>query len=135
MFYTDRYQIVDEFDWWFHVAPMVTADGVDYVLDGTFMSKPVTVKEWTDYFMRTSKITCPAITNYKDFEDHQWTKLCYTMKAPMYYFRPLDLEMRDKKGAKKNHWVLSELQDARQAFKGWEDTYEGLDTGKKNIKY
>ncbi len=135
MFYTARYQIVDEFDWWFHVAPMVTADGVDYVLDGTFMNKPVTVKEWTDYFMRTSKINCPAITNYKQYEDHQWTKLCYTMKTPMYYFRPLDMEMRDKKGARRNHWVLPELQDARKAFKGWEESYEGLDTGKKTIKY
>jgi hypothetical protein len=135
MFYTDRYQAIDEFDWWFHVAPVVTADGVDYVLDGTFMKKPVTVKEWTDYFMQTSKITCPAITKYQDFEDHQWTKLCYTMKAPMYYFRPLDLEMRDKKGVMKDHWVLPELQDARRAFKGWEDTYEGLDTGKPTPKY
>ncbi len=135
MFYTARYQIVDEFDWWFHVAPMVTAGGVDYVMDGTFMSKPVTVKEWTDYFLKTSKINCPAITNYKQYEDHQWSKLCYTMKTPMYYFRPLDMEMRDKKGALRNNWVLSELQDARQAFKGWEETYEGLDTGKKTTKY
>ncbi len=135
MFYTDRYQAIDEFDWWFHVAPMVTAGGVDYVLDGTFMKKPVTLKEWTDYFLRTSKINCPAITKYQEFEDHQWTKLCYTMKVPMYYFRPLDIEMRDKKGELRNHWVLPELQDARQAFKGWEESYEGLDTGKKTIKY
>lgn len=135
MFYTARFQIIDEFDWWFHVAPVVTAGGVDYVMDGTFMKKPVTVKEWTDYFMHTSEINCPAITNYREYEDHQWTKLCYTMKAPMYFFRPLDLEMRDKKGIKKNHWVLQELQDARRAFKGWEESYEGLDTGKKTIKY
>ena len=135
MFYTARYQIVDEFDWWFHVAPMVTAGGVDYVMDGTFMNKPVTVKEWTDYFMKTSKINCPAITNYKEYEENQWTKLCYTMKTPMYYFRPLDMELRDKQGVKKNHWVLPELQDARRAFKGWEETYEGLDTGKSTTKY
>lgn len=135
MFYTKRYQIVDEFDWWFHVAPLVVVNGVDYVLDGTFMNKPVTVKEWTEYFMRTSKINCPAITKYQQYEDNQWTKLCYTMKAPMYYFRPLDLEMRDKKGELKNHWVVPELQDARRAFKGWEETYEGLENGKKTIKY
>ncbi len=135
MFYTARYQIVDEFDWWFHVAPLVTAGGIDYVMDGTFMKKPVTVKEWTDYFLKTSRINCPAITHYSQYEDHQWTKLCYTMKTPMYFLRPLDMEMRDKKGVQRNHWVLPELQDARQAFKGWEETYEGLDTGKRNIKY
>ncbi len=135
MFYTARYQMVDEFEWWFHVAPLVSVKGVDYVLDGTFMQKPVTVKEWTNFFMQTDKINCPAITNYKQYEDNQWTKLCYTMKAPMYYFRPLDLEMRDKQGAKKNNWVLPELQDARRAFKGWEETYEGLDSGKSTTKY
>lgn len=135
MFYTARYQVVDEFEWWFHVAPLVTVSGVDYVLDGTFMQKPVTVKEWTNYFMQTEKINCPAITNYKQYEENQWTKLCYTMKAPMYYFRPLDLENRDKHGEKRNHWVLPELQDARRAFKGWEETYEGLDTGKSTTKY
>lgn len=135
MFYTARYQIVDEFDWWFHVAPLVTAGGVEYVLDGTFMKKPVTIKEWTDYFLRTSKINCPVITDYRQYEDHQWTKLCYIMKTPMYYFRPLDMEMRDKKGIKKNHWDLMELQDARRAFKGWEETYEGLDTGKRTTKF
>ncbi|MFL5783422.1 MAG: protein-glutamine glutaminase family protein [Bacteriovoracaceae bacterium] len=135
MFYTDRYQIGNDFDWWFHVAPLVVANGVDYVMDGTFFDKPVTVKEWTDKFMYTDKIHCPAVTNYLDFEDHQWTKLCYTMKAPMYYFRPLDLEMRDKKGEKRNHWVLPEIQDARRAFKGWEETYEGLDTGKPTVKF
>jgi hypothetical protein len=31
--------------------------------------------------------------------------------------------------------VLEELQDARRAYKGYEETYEGLDTGKSTITH
>ncbi len=130
IFYTKRYAALEEFDWWFHVAPLIRANGVDYVMDGTFMTKPITVKEWKDHFMYTDKITCPEINRYQEFEDHQWSRLCYLMKVPMYFFRPLDIENRDKRGAERNHWVLEELQDARRAFKNYEELYEGLDTGK-----
>jgi hypothetical protein len=131
IFYTKRYAALEEFDWWFHVAPMVTAGGTEYVMDGTFMSRPITVKAWKDHFIKTEKITCPVIQKYQDFEDNQWNRLCYLMKVPMYYFRPLDIENRDKRGIERNHWVLEELQDARRAFKNWEEVYEGLDSGKR----
>lgn len=135
IFYTKRYAILEDFEWWFHVAPMVTAGGEEYVMDGTFMTKPITVKEWKDHFIKSDKITCPVIDKYQDFENNQWNRLCYLMKVPMYYFSPLDIEFRDKKGEERNHWVLEELQDARKAFKNWEETYEGLDTGKFGRKY
>lgn len=130
MFYTKRYQILEEFDWWFHVAPLVTVNGEDFVMDGTFMTKPTRVQEWKNYFLKTDKISCPEINTYQQFENNHWTRLCYLMKTPMYYFRPLDIENRDKLGEERNHWVLEELQDARRAFKNFEDSYEGLDTGK-----
>lgn len=53
----------------------------------------------------------------------------------MYHFRPLDIEERDTKGEVRNHWVLAELQDARNSFRGGSDDYEGLDTGKDTIKH
>lgn len=130
MFYTKRYQILEEFDWWFHVAPLVVVNGEDYVMDGTFMTKPTKVKEWNNYFLKTDKITCPEISNYQQFEDGHWNRLCFVMKVPMYVFRPLDIENRDKRGIERNHWVIEELQDARRAFKNFEEVYEGLDTGK-----
>lgn len=135
IFYTKRYFLLEEFDWWFHVAPMVTAGGVDLVLDGTFMEKPMPVKEWADFFLKTSKINCPMVENYQQYEKSHMNKLCVTMKAPMYYLSPLDIEMRDKEGVVKNHWVLPELQDARRAFKNYEQSYSGLDTGKATKKY
>ena len=75
------------------------------------------------------------IEKYNQYEDHQWEKLCYLMKVPMYYLSPLDIENRDKGQAPKTHWVLEELQDARRAFKNYQDSYEGLDTGKPTITY
>jgi hypothetical protein len=135
IFYTKRYAILEDFEWWFHVAPMVTAGGEEYVMDGTFMEKPITVKEWKDHFIKSDKITCPIIEKYQDYEDNQWNRLCYLMKVPMYYFSPLNIEARDKQGIERNHWLLEELQDARRAFKNWEEVYEGYDNGKKTTKY
>ncbi len=135
VFYTKRFAILEDFEWWFHVAPVVTASGVDYVLDGTFMERPMPIKEWAAFFMRTDKVKCPVIEKYQDFEDNQWNRLCYLMKVPMYYLSPLNIEERDKKGTERNQWVLEELQDARRAFKNWEKVYEGYDNGKQTTKF
>lgn len=135
IFYTVRYQELEDWDWWFHVAPMVLVKGEEYVFDGTFMTKPITLKAWKDHFIKTDKITCPVIDKYQDYENNQWKRLCYLMKVPMYFLRPYDIENRDKKGEERNHWVLEELQDARRAFKGWEKDYEALTTGKPTRKF
>ncbi len=135
IFYTQRYQILEEEKWWFHVAPMVTAGGIEYVLDGTFMEKPTTIKEWLAYFIKSDKITCPEISRYQQFEEGQWNRLCYFMRVPMYYFSPLNIQDRDKNGVERNHWVLEELQDSRKSFRNWEEKYEGLDTGKTIKKF
>jgi hypothetical protein len=135
IFYTQRYIQLEEFEWWFHVAPMVVVKGEEYVLDGTFMKKPITVKEWQNYFIKSDKITCPIAANYDEYSKNQWSRLCYLMKVPMYFFSPLDIENRDVNNMPRNHWVLEELQDARRAYKGYEETYEGLDNGKPTINH
>lgn len=135
MFYTHRYRNLEKFDWWFHVAPLVTAGGVEYVMDGTFMKKPTPVKEWYSWFLHTNKITCPEITSFNQYNDNQWNRLCYIMKTSMYMFSPVDIQARDNQGVEKNHWELEELQDARRAFKNFEKSYEGLDNGKQTITH
>jgi hypothetical protein len=136
IFYTQRYvQLDKDAKWWFHVAPMLVAGGVEYVMDGTFMKQPITVREWQEHFIKSNRITCPVIDHYASYEKNQWNRLCYLMKVPMYYFSPLDIEHRDYQGVLRNHWILEELQDARRAFKNFERTYEGLDTGKPTITY
>jgi hypothetical protein len=135
IFYTQRYIQLEESEWWFHVAPMVVFKGEEYVLDGTFMNKPITVREWQSYFIKSDKITCPVAANYEEYSKNQWSRLCYLMKVPMYFFSPLDIENRDVNKMPRNHWVLEELQDARRAFKGYKETYEGLDNGKPTINH
>lgn len=135
IFYTRRYIDLEEFEWWFHVAPLVTVNGQKYAMDGTFMKYPVSEKEWIKRFIHTDKITCPVVEDYRTFEKNQWSRLCYIMKVPMYHFRPLDIQNRDEGREKRNNWILDELQDARRAFKDGEKTYEGLDTGKWTKKY
>ena len=135
IFYTQRYIQLEESEWWFHVAPMVVFKGEEYVLYGTFMNKPITVREWQSYFIKSDKITCPVAANYEEYSKNQWSRLCYLMKVPMYFFSPLDIENRDVNKMPRNHWVLEELQDARRAFKGYKETYEGLDNGKPTINH
>ncbi len=135
IFYTQRFIQLEEFEWWFHVAPMVVVNGEEFVMDGTFMTKPITLKAWKDYFIKSENLNCPIIENYNEYKNNQWTKLCYLMKTPMYYFSPINIENRDNKNKDRNHWVLEELQDARRAFKGYLDVYEGLDTGKSTITF
>jgi len=136
IFYTRRFIQIDEYGWWFHVAPMVTAGAEKFVLDPTFMDRPVTLEAWKTRFVKgSSKITCPVVKHYNDFYENQWKRLCYLIITPMYHFRPMDIKMRDLKNKQRNHWELSELQDARRAFKDGEKTYEGLDTGKKTITH
>ena len=135
IFYTQRYIQLEESEWWFHVAPMVVFKGEEYVLDGTFMNKPITVREWQSYFIKSDKITCPVAANYEEYSKNQWSRLCYLMKVPMYFFSPLDIKNRDVNKMPRNHWVLEELQDARRAYKGYKETYEGLDNGKPTINH
>jgi hypothetical protein len=130
IFYTKRYFVVEDFKWWFHVAPMIIADSKELVMDKTFMEKPTELHDWIAYFMKTDKITCPVVDVYQDYEKSHWNKLCVIMKVPMYMYDPNDVERRDKEGQHKNQWVLEELQRARKAFKNGDKVYEGLDTGK-----
>ncbi len=134
IFYSKRYIQLEDFEWWFHVAPVVTAGGVEYVMDKTFLDKPVTIPEWKKKFMKEG-ITCPNISDYSEYESRPWNRLCFLMKTPMWYFRPADIRKRDQEGIEKNHWVLMELQDARRAFKDGGDRYEALDTGKRTVTH
>lgn len=134
IFYSKRYIQLEEFDWWFHVAPVVTSGGVEYVMDKTFLDKPVTIPEWKQKFMKAS-VTCDMIEKYDQYESRPWNRLCFLMKTPMWYFRPADIRARDYDGIEKNNWAIMELQDARRAFKDSEEKYEALDTGKRTVTH
>lgn len=134
IFYSKRYIQLEEFDWWFHVAPVVVSGGVEYAMDKTFLDKPVTIPEWKQKFMKAS-VTCDTITHYEQYESRPWNRLCFLMKTPMWYFRPADIRARDYDGIEKNNWAIMELQDSRRAFKDAEEKYEALDTGKRTVTH
>jgi hypothetical protein len=134
IFYSKRYIQLEEFDWWFHVAPVVTSAGTEYVMDKTFLDKPVTIPEWKQKFMKAS-VTCAMIEKYDQYESRPWNRLCFMMKTPMWYFRPADIRARDYNGIEKNNWAIMELQDSRRAFKDSEEKYEALDTGKRTVTH
>lgn len=135
IFYTERFFLLEKFDWWFHVAPLVTIEGgKELVMDKTFMKEPADIKSWLNFFMKTDKITCPEIKAYQEYDKSHWNKLCVYMKTPMFTYDPMDIEKRDKEGFQKNHWDLEEMAKARKAFKHWDEEYEGLEPIKESKK-
>lgn len=138
IFYTDRFMQLNDFKWWFHVAPTVLVSGVDYVIDGgfDFITTPLKTDDWKSKVSPQLKnITCPVIGHYDEYDKNRWSRLCYFRKMPMHYFRPLDILNHDRNGVVKTGWDLSELQDARRAFGNGKDTYEALDTGRSTITH
>ena len=138
IFYTTRFMQLQDFDWWFHVAPTVQVQGVDYVIDGgfDFITTALKTNDWKAKVSPALKnITCPTIEHYDQYDKNRWGRLCYLRKMPMHYFRPLDLAAHDRNGVIKSGGNLSELQDARRAFKNGDEPYEALDTGKSTITH
>lgn len=50
--YSDKYMNELDDGWSWHVAPLVTLNGVEMVLDRQFMDKPITKKEWLAHFTK-----------------------------------------------------------------------------------
>lgn len=120
MFFTRRYIREYNFDWWFHVAPFVlTKEGghiKERVLDRRFTSRPLSMKDWTDIFMRNDA-ECPEITTYSEYKKHQESQDCYVIKVNMYYYQPLDISELEDKSFEKEGWVDWEVRNAyQQAF-------------------
>lgn len=94
LFFTKRYIREYNYEWWFHVAPYVIANGTEYVLDRTFTRQPLEMKAWTDRFI-SSRVVCPAVERYSDYELNQEAQYCYLRKVPMYYYQPLNVKPMD----------------------------------------
>lgn len=128
VFYTRRYIEEYRYKWWFHVAPYVhvqTEYGVEeFVLDRTFNSKPLRVKEWTDYFLRKTKPECPRVEKYSDYRQNQYAHDCYLILTSQYYRSPIELERLEKEGKQRLDWNYDLLKASRkQAFKNWREYY------------
>lgn len=122
VFYTRKYIREYNFNWWFHVAPFTYVSAPEgrqeRVLDRTFAKGPLSMKRWTDIFMR-NKVECTSINKYSDYENHQDKAYCYLYRASMFYYQPLDLEALENTGKTKTDWVRWEVKNAYRNGFGW----------------
>lgn len=120
IFFTNRYIRNYRYKWWFHVAPstVVEENGEqkEVVLDITFFDKPEYLADWAIHFMKSER-ACASVTKYSDYENNQETEDCYLIRAPMYFWQPLDLETYEQTGVEKTEFNPDEVKRAyRQAF-------------------
>ncbi|MFA5583247.1 MAG: protein-glutamine glutaminase family protein [Bacteriovoracaceae bacterium] len=115
IFFTRKYIRKYDFQWWFHVAPLVHIASDDSVIeriaDRKYANKVLTMKEWTNVFMRNN-VECPLIDLYSEYANYPETGWCYTMKTNMYYYQPIDLETYERDGKIKNTWNHLEVVQA-----------------------
>ncbi len=113
LFFTRKYIRKYNFDWWFHVAPMlhVNIGGrmMERVADIKYARAPLRIKQWTDIFLRNDA-ECPLVENYSDGADYPESRWCYIMKSSMYYYQPVDLEANEKYGTDRSSWNEEEVR-------------------------
>lgn len=116
IFFTRKYLRENtDLTWWFHVAPLVHVklDGVikERVLDRKYTNGPISIKKWTDTFMRNRE-NCRHVETYSDHANYQDSASCFIQKSSMYYLQPMDLELLEKFDTKRETWVEAELRTA-----------------------
>lgn len=116
IFFTRRYiRENPDLTWWFHVAPLVHVkiDGVikERVLDRKYTNGPLSLKKWTDTFIR-SRENCRLVDTYSDHANYQDSAACFLQKSSMYYVQPIDLELLEKFDTIRDSWVEAELVKA-----------------------
>jgi hypothetical protein len=129
LFFTRKYIREHDFGWWFHVAPLLrtktwTGNVDDKVMDPRYITAPRDIKWWTDKFITTSE-ECKEIQLYSEYADYPYVRDCFVLKAPMYIYQPLDLEMQEVWGIQKNSF---QALDVKWAYKeAFNMDYEGLE--------
>ena len=115
IFFTRNYIRRYNFEWWFHIAPMVNIldEGIvkERVMDIKYTSGPLPLKSWSDIFMKGNP-DCPIIDRYSDYADHPYEGDCYLQRTHMYTYQPADLQMYEAWGYQKSDFILKEVQQA-----------------------
>jgi hypothetical protein len=131
LFFTTRYQREFDYQWSFHVAPLIPvklADGTieERVFDPVFVSppswvrpedikrfdsRPITIAQWTRYFI-FPKTECPLIETYEEYLNHQELNYCFVMKTPMYAYSPIDFhrDQTGQSGSMNSTWYDPKIQ-------------------------
>jgi len=115
IFFTRNYIRRYNFEWWFHIAPLVNVFDENMVkervMDIKYSSGPLPLKNWTDLFMKGDP-ECPIVDRYSDYADHPYEGDCYLQRTHMYTYQPADLQMYEAWGYQKTDFSLKEVQQA-----------------------
>lgn len=115
IFFTRKYIRRYNFEWWFHVSPMVhmIVDGQikERVLDRKYSSGPLSPLKWSNIFMRDD-YKCPTVKTYSDHANYPEAGSCFFMKSSMYYYQPVDLEFLEKYGTVQEKWNETNVRAA-----------------------
>lgn len=115
IYFTRTYIRRYNFEWWFHIAPMVHVmhEGkvVERVLDVKYTSKPHEIVKWANIFLHNDA-PCPIITKFSDYADNPYSGECFLQRTHMYTYQPADLQMYEAWGYKKETFNMDELRGA-----------------------
>ncbi len=115
IFFTRKYIRKYNFEWWFHVSPMVRmiVDGQvkERVIDRKYSSGPLPIQKWGNIFLRDD-FKCPTVHSYSDHANYPEAGSCFYMKSPMYYYQPVDLEFLEKYGNVQSSWNETNVRAA-----------------------
>jgi hypothetical protein len=115
MFFSWKYIRHYNYHWWFHVAPFVYDDqGNEVVLDPSYLRGPVSMKGWTDNFLRNDP-HCPVVMDYEGHSAHGQNDWCYLVKKPMWYYHPNFVEQSNKDRKPVTKWDRDLLAISRTA--------------------
>lgn len=113
IYWTRNYIRRYNFQWWFHIAPLLNVmdngEVVERVMDIKYTKGPLTIQQWTNIFMR-NKAVCQVITKYSEYADYPYTGDCYIQRTNMYVLQPADLQMEEAWGYKKTHFIMDEVR-------------------------
>lgn len=115
VFFTASYINRTRFNWWFHVAPLVSYQSggkvEKAVLDFRYADRPLTIKQWTDMFVYSSR-ECLVTTKFSDYDVNPQTEDCYQITTNMYYWQPQDIAARDRTEIEMQDFAPGSIQSA-----------------------
>lgn len=114
IFFSPSYQRRFDYEWWFHVAPMVYVGNQPYVLDPTFMDQAVSLTAWSNSFAQYASNGCSHVNSYQEYERERNYTDCVIMTVPMFYWQPLSIESRDKSGVLSTSWNDWEIKVSKR---------------------
>lgn len=115
IFFSRTYIRRYNFEWWWHIAPLVHVmdEGkvVERMMDVKYTRGPIEIRRWTNIFMRNDA-NCQVITKYSDYADNPYQGECYLHRGNMYTYQAADLQMLEAWNYTKDKFIMDEVRGA-----------------------